>query len=315
MTKNSSNSSRARGNTKLSPKSDSVKQEAPKKRYCMTLNNYTEKEYSQLKDFFSSNSSNKWIIGREIGSIEKTEHLQIYVNFKEKIRFSAIKKINERLHIEECKGTEEQNIAYCSKDGKYEAFGLIVKRKPKILSDDELYEWQKEIVDLVKTMPDDRTINWYWDSEGNKGKTSLAKKLAVEYGAVPVEGKKNDILYCAAEHESDVYIFDFERSMEEFISYSGIEKIKNGFYMCSKYESKPIIRACPHVIIFANFEPDRSKLSKDRWNIKRINNIRKVAHSSSKEEEEDKNEKEEKEEEGLLPSSSITTNPWDDMDW
>ena len=40
--------------------------------------------------------------------------------------------------------------------------------------------------------------------------------------------------------------------------------------MCAKYESKPICRNSPHVIIFANFEPDLDKLSNDRWIIKKI---------------------------------------------
>ena len=40
--------------------------------------------------------------------------------------------------------------------------------------------------------------------------------------------------------------------------------------MCSKYESKPVIRNSPHVIVFANFEPDKSALSEDRWLILNI---------------------------------------------
>jgi len=58
--------------------------------------------------------------------------------------------------------------------------------------------------------------------------------------------------------------------MEEYISYGAMEKIKNGFYMSSKYESKPIIRNCPHIICFANFEPDYDKLSQDRWKVHNI---------------------------------------------
>jgi len=64
-----------------------------------------------------------------------------------------------------------------------------------------------------------------------------------------------------------VYIYDIERSLEDHISYGAIEKIKNGYFMCSKYESKPIIRPCSHVICFANFEPNNMKLSVDRWHV------------------------------------------------
>ena len=55
--------------------------------------------------------------------------------------------------------------------------------------------------------------------------------------------------------------------MEDYVSYGSIEKIKNGYFMCSKYESKPIVRNSPHVFIFANFEPELDALSLDRWHI------------------------------------------------
>lgn len=136
--------------------------------------------------------------------------------------------------------------------------------------DSMLYEWQLKVIEIISSEPDDRTINWFWEPNGESGKTCFSKYLCHKYEAIMLEGKKNDILYCAAEHDSELYIWDLERSMEKFVSYSALEKIKNGLYMCSKYKSKPIIRNCPHIIVFANFEPDESKLSKDRWNIVRI---------------------------------------------
>ena len=63
---------------------------------------------------------------------------------------------------------------------------------------------------------------------------------------------------------------DIERSMEDYISYGAIEKIKNGYFMCAKYESKPIIRNPPHLLIFANFKPNIDELSLDRWVIREL---------------------------------------------
>lgn len=262
MTENSSNSSGALGNT--------INQSPPAKRWCFTLNNYDEKEYMELKQYFSSNNC-IFCIGKEIG-LNETPHLQGYVNFASKIRLSALKKINNRAHWEKCRGNEQDNLTYCSKDGKFETNAKIA-RPLKILKDEQLFDWQKEIVNICKSEPHDRKIYWFWDTEGNKGKTALAKYLCHNLGAVIIEGKKSDILFCAAEHESDIYICDFERSMEEFIPYGALEKIKNGLYMSSKYESKPIIRNSPHLICFANFLPDRTKLSKDRWVIKGIKSV------------------------------------------
>lgn len=252
---NGSNGSRKVGNTKRPSSS---------KKWCFTLNNYTDLEY---KEIISKFGSNKYIIGKEIGE-SGTPHLQGYVNFDVKCR-PLEKDFCKRIHWEKCKGSEQDNIKYCSKDGNYET-NIKIPKPLKCLNDNQLFSWQKEIVEIVKNEPDDRTIYWYWEPNGKMGKTTFCKYLAIKYNAIPVEGKKNDILYCCAENESELYIFDFERSMEDYISYGAMEKVKNGFYMCGKYESKPIIRNCPHIFCFANFEPEISKLSSDRWVIRRI---------------------------------------------
>jgi len=250
------------GNTKPNSKRDS-----PAKMWCFTLNNYNENDIKILELAFNGS---KYIIGKEVGE-SGTPHLQGYVNFNDKKRLTALKKIHDKVHWEKCKGSEEDNIKYCSKDGNI-ITNIKIKKPLKLLKEEQFYEWQKFVINIIKQEPDDRKIYWIWEEKGNKGKTTFAKYLSATYGAIPVEGKKNDILYCCAEFESDIYIMDIERTMEEYISYGAIEKIKNGYYMCSKYESKPIIRNPPHFIVFANFMPDLSALSTDRWVIINIEN-------------------------------------------
>lgn len=261
MSENSSNSSGQVGNTK---------QPAPALKWCFTLNNYDQNDLDELSKIFSSKSS-KYIIGKEVGE-QGTPHLQGFVKFNDKLRLTALKKLYkgaERIHWEKTRGSDDDNYKYCSKENNFISFGY--PKPVKTLSEDQLFDWQKDIINIIKQEPDDRTIYWIWESEGKKGKTTFCKYLSIKFGAIPIEGKKNDILYCASEFPSELYIFDFERSMEDYISYGAIEKIKNGYYMCAKYESKPIIRNNPHVLIFANFEPDYEKLSKDRWNIIDLN--------------------------------------------
>lgn len=251
------------GNTEKPPKRISAS-----KRWCFTLNNYTDEEYLTLLHNLDGSS---FIVGKEIGE-SGTPHLQGYVEFKDKRRMSENKVFNKRIHWEQSKGTRDQNIDYCTKDNDYFFIGFKINKKKqvKILKEEQLYKWQRDIIALIKTEPDDRTIHWFWEPTGNRGKTTFIKYLCQKFNAVPLEGKKNDILYCAAMFESDVYVFDIERSMEDYVSYAALEKIKNGVFMCSKYESKPVIRNCPHVIIFANFPPDEDELSKDRWKITKL---------------------------------------------
>lgn len=96
------------------------------KRWCFTLNNYTEEEYKILGE-------QEWTylcIGREKGK-EETPHLQGYIEFQNKKRLTALKKINERIHWEKLKGKPWQAANYCKKDGDFQEFGEIsMKEKP-----------------------------------------------------------------------------------------------------------------------------------------------------------------------------------------
>lgn len=253
--------SEGEGNTKPLPRITASKN------WCFTLNNYTDEMLALLAPILELN---KYIYGFEVGE-QGTPHLQGYVEFTDKKRPSEYIKIKQ-IHWTKSKGTRDENITYCSKDGNYKTNFIVKRPLKKLICEDESkqYKWQKDILKIISEEPDDRTIHWFWESDGCAGKTTFAKFLTRKYEAVPLEGKKNDILYCAAEFESNIYIYDIERSLEDYVSYGAIEKIKNGYYMCAKYESKPIDRNPPHVIIFANFKPDMSNLSEDRWHIVEI---------------------------------------------
>lgn len=268
MLANSANSARGVGNTKPPPK-----QESPKKRWCLTLNNYSDSEYFNLIDSFSSNSSNKWIIGKEVGE-SGTPHLQIYINFEKKTRFSAIKKINDRLHIESARGSEIENIKYCSKDNIYECQNLKIPKPLKLLDESKLYKFQKIILDIIKGEPDDRDIYWFKDDNGGTGKTSFCKLLCAKYGAIMLGGKsadmKNGIVeYKSTNHDTpELILINLPRSFKaDHISYPGIEAIKDMCFYSGKYEGGMVVGNCPHIFIFSNELPDINKLSKDRWNI------------------------------------------------
>lgn len=253
------------GNTTANPTNPSRGNFA--KRWTFTLNNYSEEQFQNIKNICGTNGT--YILGREVGK-EGTPHIQGYFECKKRIRaiqFFGVKEI----HFEVAKGNRDQNIAYCSKEGNYET-NFKIKKPLKII--EELKPWQKSVENIIQTEPDERSIYWFWDETGNTGKTVLTKYLCHKYNAIPVEGKKADILYVCAEFESECYIFDLSRTTESQSGlYDSIEKVKNGLYMCGKYESKPIVRNCPHVIVFANFYPDKSKLSLDRWQIFNIEEL------------------------------------------
>jgi hypothetical protein len=215
----------------------------------------------------------KWYIFQEETGEQGTQHLQGTISLKTRERRTALQKWQKEIHWESTRCVSA-SIAYCSKEktrtGKRWTHGIEITEGLKEIT---LWQkWQFKIEEICKTEPDDRTIHWYWEPIGKTGKTTLARYLTRKYKAIPLEGKKNDVLYCAAQHKSKIYIYDLERTMENYISYGSIEKIKNGYYMCSKYKSEPIDRNPPHVFVFANFPPDKTALSEDRWDIVKITN-------------------------------------------
>lgn len=86
--------------------------------YQLTLNNWTENEYTKLKSYIVTKDF--WILGKEIGKECGTPHIHIYIKHKTGIRWTTLKKLNSRLHIEKCKGDLYDNYKYCSKDGDFE---------------------------------------------------------------------------------------------------------------------------------------------------------------------------------------------------
>lgn len=252
--------------------------------FCFTLNNYSEQEYEDLKEWAQGH---KYIIGKEVGK-EGTSHLQGYIYTKNPIRLSTLLKINKRIHWEKAKGNIQQNLDYCSKDGEYET---NFKPKTKELDFEEelnkrLIEeyysdviwrpWQQEMIDLIESKPDSRTINWIIDEVGNSGKSFLTKYLALKHTVIIADGKKDNVfnqvrrMLKEEKKEFRIVILDIPRSSEGYINYGVLEQLKNGLVYSGKYEGGLCIFDNVHVIVFANFEPLLSQFSEDRWNIKYI---------------------------------------------
>lgn len=250
----------------------------PRKRvWCYTLNNPTDREVEHLKTL--TLSAVMHVAQKEVGE-QKTEHVQGVIEFKHGKTFSAVKKLIPRAHLEPCRG-KEASIKYCCKsDGFIEA----VARKgapiqPRVVA--TLRPWQKAVVRQIDEdikEEDDRTIHWYWDGDGCSGKTALARWLVVHRQALFLGGKAKDALYAVAQALENgappsLIVFNLARTREQFVSYETLESVKDGIFFSGKYESCSVIFNSPAVVVFANFEPDRAKLSQDRWDVVEVNEL------------------------------------------
>lgn len=269
------NDHQERGNTKLSPGA---------RRWCFTLNNWTEEELTTITTYLKNK---KYIIGKEVGA-EGTPHLQGYFSNKTAVTLKTLKNINTRWHLEKARGNEKQNFEYCSKEGDFST-NIEIKQSAEELQKTEIDRilklryrnitwkpWQEEILRTIESQPDERKINWYWEKTGNTGKSFLCKYIACKFkGVIICTGKRNDVFNqintsINCNEIPKIILIDVPRSCQDFINYGTIEEIKNGLIYSGKYEGGKCIFDYPHVICLANELPDMSKLSKDRWMIKNI---------------------------------------------
>lgn len=260
-------------------RSGNTKQISPAKKWCFTFNNYTEENYNFIVDKLKS-SSNKFIIGREIGNQTHTKHLQGFVEFKIKVRPKSILSPLDSIHWEKAKGTIEQNFEYCSKEGNYIINGdWNIKKPVKILETNKLFPFQKSLIDIIDGPVNENKIIWVYDLEGQTGKTELVRYLNVTRG-VPFAygGKCTDIINLAFNNKSyletsdkPTFIYNLGREVDpKCISYNSMEQISDGCIANTKFEANCFVFNKPHVIVLANCLPLKEKLTASRWMIYQI---------------------------------------------
>lgn len=253
------------GNTKPPQK----KQISPARYWCFTWNKYPKNYYDLIDPVFQDH---KWIVGEEVGE-SGTPHLQGYIEFDKKKRPASLG-LPKQIHWEKCKGNRLQNVRYCSKEGKF-CGNLRPPREVRFPVMDK--QWEKDILNIIKSEPDDRTIHWYWSEQGNMGKTTFTKYMMAKHEAIVLSGKGADVRNGALTWLKDkgyypeICIFPIPRSFNsDYLSYEAIENVKDACFYSGKYEGGAVCEPCPHLFVFANFPPDESRMSADRWVIRNI---------------------------------------------
>lgn len=275
--------------TKSQPKKG---QQIATKRYCFTKNDIPQNE-EEAKEFYRAYSAKIkqikniifYVFSLELGENERTYHLQGYIELSVKARITEFKEIEGGAHFIKSKGTKQQNIDYCSKgDTHIEGPTIWDKLKePKyspqqlgMVSADDLWEFQKEILKIARGPIDDRKIYWFYSTETGTGKTQVAKHLMYYDDFGLVNGDNADIM-CAIlgkDGKKDLkkgYLFNFSNDKNlKKVSYASMEQMKDGLLFSTKYESGGILIPPLNVVCFAN-GPPVMKYS-NRWRIYEIKN-------------------------------------------
>ena len=220
-----------------------------------------------------------------------TPHIQGFGMWKHGKTFLTVCKLLPDAHWSQCRNVKN-SIAYCQKedsriDGPW-IFGYKQPAKPiKIIS--TLKPWQAKWEKELTTSTDDRKINWIVDYKGGKGKTVFAKYMCMTHNAVYLTGRAGDMKYVIQQWEDKddlICIFGYTRSVEEYVSYQGMEEIKDGIFCATKYKSEMCIFNSPQILVLSNFYPTIAKMTKSRWNIEDITDYT-IPEDSSDDEDSD----------------------------
>lgn len=262
--------------------------------WMFTLNNYIDGDVERLEKRFKEGCQ-FYRFQKEVGEKCGTKHLQGVCHFKGKLRLKQLKdNYCNRANWRPTRSGAAND--YCMKaatfDGERWEGGTMKELKGKtlkvplltqIITREMLKPRQIKIADkfLEKCGMWDRIVNWYWEHIGNWGKSVLCNYLIDQKGALVLAGAGKDAIHGFFSYVMEngkvppIIVFDIPRSNDGHVSYNAIEQIKNGCIFNAKYEAGMLRFDKPHVIVFANEEPDVKKLSRDRWNIVELEEVEK----------------------------------------
>lgn len=240
--------------------------------------------HTSLVDFLFENTKD-FICQLERGEQAGRLHYQLYVKLHQKKRSRTLA-CDWNCHfpgIHVAPGSTVGHLAlkdYCMKEDT-RVLGPWGKRPIYTGTDlncmSEPYDWQEEIVELLKSPADDRLVHYIFEGYGNKGKSKLTKYLCFKKLAtrVPLGNATQLKTFVCQAGSSPAYLIDIPRSTgtTERLSdlYSAIEEIKNGFVTSAMYgKMHTLYMDPPHVIVFSNAAPNFHLLSRDKWKVGHI---------------------------------------------
>lgn len=258
----------------------------------------------------------KSLVCLERGKRANKPHLQGFFVFNRGIDLFRCKKegyLPESIHLEYMKGSLEDNINYVAgvykpweqKQKIFYSHGLYKHQIPEKKEDrsfikiKDFYGYQKFIWNIINEDPDPRFIYWFYDSGGKTGKSCFTKTLVRMGEAFYLgdTGTVSDMAFAIRtamtlkngkvdfKKYPKTFVLDLSRAKENKVSYSHIQRVKNGLFFSPKYESNYVIsHDFSHIICFANYPPKINKLSLDRWKIFHLKKIFMMKNFSSSKE-------------------------------
>lgn len=220
----------------------------------------------ELVERFEKAKADKYVIGREVGTVTGYAHYQCKAHFRKPMTFLELQKFIGNYHREP---SIVKDFSYCEKEGDfYRSWeGALAK-----YHDIQLTNWQGQCIAELREQ-NDRQVTVIIDRAGNKGKSWLAKHLVVKYNYAYVPAMPNfeDYMFMAMAHpNANGFIFDIPRadtSEQRNAMWCAMETIKNGYLYDKRYSFTEKWIEPPKMLVFTNDKPPKDTLSADRWRI------------------------------------------------
>jgi len=153
--------------------------------WCFTVNNYTNEHIAYLRALAEQDRTTYIVWGKETAPTTGTPHLQGFILFSIRIRFSTIRNtLNAHLphpHIERAI-TREQAAIYCKKDGDFEEHGVLPASNPgRRVDRDDFIKWCRELDHTPTSNEIAREFPSIWLQSGNR-----AFELALAHAPPPL---------------------------------------------------------------------------------------------------------------------------------
>jgi len=136
--------------------------------------------------------------------------------------------------------------------------------------------WQRDLETRLNADANDREIIFVVDTIGGCGKSWFIRWWLSRKGELTQRlsvGKRDDLAY-AIDESKRYFLFDIPRDSAEFIQYNILEQLKDRLIFSPKYVSRTkMLQEVPHVVCFMNQDPDRTKLSADRYKVINIRQL------------------------------------------
>ncbi len=211
-----------------------------------------------------------------------SRHMKTHAKSKQNI-LDNINKDQERFNQQQETGQvveellKNNNIDPRSLRSEYSKALEIINVPDKIT--DTLRPWQQKLLGDIK--PSDRNIIWVVGRNGAEGKSWFQQYLVQLFGSqrifhTTMQKRLDGILHALSKRVTsliDIFIFNIPRSFSrDCIPYNLLEQLKDGQAISTKYDSKLLRFKTPNIVlVFANYEPSRLKMSFDRWQIFNVN--------------------------------------------